>query len=129
MKPSRPRILLVDDEPGTVILLRSFLERSGYEVDEAFSGADVLERVRQKSYDLVLLDFLLPDMAGNEVARTLRDEAALRRIPIIIITAFSSRSRGTFIEEGARDVVFKPVHLEELLLKVRSVVPPGTPVS
>lgn len=116
------KILLVDDEPQVVLMLRSFLKDSGYEVDEAFCGADVYERISQKAYDLLVLDFLLPDMAGNEICRNICQEAAFRKVPILIITGFSYRARGTFLEEGASDVIYKPIHLDEFLSKVTQLI-------
>ena len=117
----KKKILVVEDEPHMMILLRSALETAGYDVDEAFCGNDVYERMRKAVYDLILLDFILPDTLGNEICKSVCKDAATLNVPIIVVTAFSTRSRERFLEEGAIDVVFKPVHLEELLDKVRAL--------
>ncbi len=109
------RILVVDDEPYMVLLMRGRLERLGYEVDEAFSAGEAYERARKTPYDLLLLDFFLPDERGDEVCRSLRRQLAYAKTPIIIITGFSSRDAEDFRANGATAVLFKPVTQEMLL--------------
>ncbi len=114
---AKKRILIVDDEPQIVMLLKSRLERFGYEVEQAFTGQEARELLEQYAYDLVLLDFFLPDtLAGAEFCRLAR--ASHHDLPIIIITGFSSREVETFLAEGASDVLYKPIHQDELVEKV-----------
>lgn len=118
----KKRILVVDDEPQMVLLLRSMLEKAGYEVGEAFSAADGTRMINEAAYDLVLLDFLLEDSLGESVLKTIRSTENLKKIPVIVITAFSSRGVNSFISRGATDVLFKPLLLEELLAKIRLLI-------
>jgi len=118
----KKRILIVDDEPQIVMLLRTSLERSGYEVEEAFSGADAHQRMKEGAYDLMLLDFFLPDtIGGAEFCKKVRSESK-QLLPIIIITGFSSRDPESFISEGASDVIFKPIHHDDLVEKVQRLL-------
>ena len=117
------RILIVDDEPHIVLLLRAYLERSGYEVEEAFSGNEAIERMTENVYDLVLLDFFLPDRIGVDICRNMRLHHKLKETPIIIVTGFSNREPADFLADGASDVLFKPVTQEDLIRKVQFYLP------
>ena len=112
------RILIVDDEPYIVMMLRSRLEHLGYEIEEAFNGQEAYDRASKHSYDLMLLDFLMPDMGGHEVCRRIRRNDRLKNLPVIMITAFSTKSRASFQRGGANDVIFKPIDPEELRTKI-----------
>lgn len=115
----RKRILIVDDEPYIVMVLRSRLEHHGYEIEEAFTGSEGYDRARKSPYDLMLLDFLLPDMLGNEVCRQIRKNERLKDLPIIMITAFADQRPDAFLEHGAADIIYKPIDDVELLTKIR----------
>jgi CheY-like chemotaxis protein len=81
------RVLVVDDDPSTVELMSSYLERSGYRVSVAYSGADGIALARAEYPDAMLLDLLMPEVSGFEVVAALRSDPATARIPIIIVTA------------------------------------------
>jgi adenylate cyclase len=80
-------ILVVDDLPQNVRLLRAVLEPRGHEVTEAGSGPEGLERLAQGGIDLVLLDVLMPGMDGYEVCRRIRSDPATEFLPVVMITA------------------------------------------
>jgi two-component system phosphate regulon response regulator PhoB len=118
-----PHILIVEDEPALVTMLRYNLERQGYRVSDAQDGEAALLAVREESPDLVLLDWMLPHLSGIEVCRQMRRRPETRNLPIIILTARgeeSDRVRG--LDTGADDYVSKPFSPGELMARVRAVL-------
>jgi two-component system alkaline phosphatase synthesis response regulator PhoP len=117
------RILVVDDDPQIVRLLRASLEQAGYRVLAAYDGERALHILRREQPDLVVLDLMLPDRDGWDVTRVMRDDAALAAIPIIMLTArVEHHDRITGLELGADDYVTKPFHPGELLARVGAVL-------
>lgn len=114
------KILIVDDEGQFVMMLRNQLELEGYETDQAFSGNEALEKIMKEQWDLLLLDYLLPDTLAPVICRRIREDERLNKLPILIITAVSSRGAHSFKEEGATDVIYKPIHVEELIAKIKA---------
>jgi two-component system phosphate regulon response regulator PhoB len=118
-----PRILVIDDEPDLLELVRVNLEKSGYEVDTALSGREALASVRRALPDLIVLDLMLPDVSGTEICRTIRADPSLSSLPIIMLTAKSDEvDRVVGFELGADDYVTKPFSPRELTLRVRAVL-------
>ena len=119
---SRPhRVLVVDDEPNIVDVISMALRFQGFEVESAGTGADAIAAVAAFKPELIVLDVMLPDMEGFDVARRLGAERA--RVPIIFLTARDStedKIRGLTI--GGDDYVTKPFSLEELIARIRSVL-------
>jgi phosphate regulon transcriptional regulator PhoB len=114
------RILVVDDEPHIVELVRYNLEQEGYDVVAAGDGASALARVRADQPDLIVLDIMLPGPDGLEVCRLLRRESA---VPIIMLTAKGGElERVVGLELGADDYVTKPFSPRELVARVRAVL-------
>ena len=116
-------ILIVEDEPDIVELLRYNLGRDGYTVLEATTGEAALELIRAKSPDLVLLDLMLPKIDGLEVCRRVRSSESNRNTPIIMLTAKGEEvDIVTGLELGADDYVTKPFSPRVLLSRVRAVL-------
>ncbi len=109
------RLLIVDDEKAFTLALRRRLELSGYEVEEASGGSDVFRRLLQRPFDLVILDYMMPDIRGNKVCEIVRSEARFKDLPIIIVTAYHNQDEATLKSYGATEVLYKPVAVEELL--------------
>jgi two-component system phosphate regulon response regulator PhoB len=117
------RILVVDDEPDLLELVRVNLSQAGFEVETAETGRQALERVRRTPPDLLILDLMLPDLSGTEVCRHLRQDSSLAEIPIIMLTARADEvDRVVGLEVGADDYVTKPFSPRELTLRVRAVL-------
>ena len=115
------KILLVEDDPHLAKGLRFNLEREGYEIFLVDNGVSALDQLREKDFDLIILDLMLPKMGGLEVARTIRETNV--RFPILMLTAKSSKKdREIGLEAGADDYLTKPFHLPELLLRVKGIL-------
>jgi two-component system phosphate regulon response regulator PhoB len=117
-------ILLVDDEQDLIETLRYSLEREGYTTLAAKNGAAALGLLGQsRPPDLVLLDWMLPDMSGTEVCRNLRMGERTRGIPVIMVSARSEEiDRVVGFELGADDYVTKPFSVRELLLRIKAIL-------
>ena len=114
------RILVVDNDPQIRRMMRVTLTAQGYEVNEARSGNETLERVRTASYDLVILDINMPGMDGIETCRQIR---ASSDVPIIMLTVRSAETDKTeAFDSGADDYVTKPFSMPELLARVRAAL-------
>lgn len=114
------RVLVVDDEPRIVQLVRDYLERAGFAVSTARSGEEALMRARTQVPDLAILDLGLPGLDGLDVTRALRRDGDL---PIIILTARDDETdRIVGLELGADDYVTKPFSPRELVARVRAVL-------
>lgn len=116
-------VLIAEDEPAQMELLRYNLEKEGYRVLTAPDGEEALELVRDEVPDLVLLDWMMPNLSGIELCRRLRRNSETRRIPIMMLTARgeeSDRIRG--LDIGADDYLVKPYSVRELLARVRALL-------
>jgi two-component system OmpR family response regulator len=118
---SEARILVVDDEHSIVDAVATSLGYEGFSVDTAMTGRAALDVVRSTPLDLVVLDVMLPDLDGFEVARRMRDEGIA--VPILFLTAktdLEDKARG--FELGADDYVTKPFSLAEIVMRVRAIL-------
>ncbi|MGY9105797.1 MAG: phosphate regulon transcriptional regulator PhoB [Alphaproteobacteria bacterium] len=115
--------MVVEDESSLATLLRYNLEREGYRVAEASDGEEALIVADETHPDLVILDWMLPQLSGIEVCRRMRARGHLRNTPIVMLTARgeeSDRIRG--LDTGADDYIVKPFSMSELLARVRAVM-------
>lgn len=117
---SRPRILVVDDEPQIRRALRVALRANGYDVAEAETGGEAIDAAALDRPDLVILDLALPDLDGVEVCRRLREWTQL---PIIVLSAHGDdQAKVRALDEGADDFVTKPFSVPELLARMRVAI-------
>jgi two-component system KDP operon response regulator KdpE len=117
---NRRRILVVDDEERMVRFIRLNLEHDGFLVSEAFNGKQAVQRLRDVSPDLILLDVMMPDLDGFEVLQMTRE---ISNVPVIMLTAKGEeddRIRG--LELGADDYITKPFNPRELVSRVKAVL-------
>ena len=116
----RRRILVVDDEERMIRFIRMNLEHDGFQVAEAFNGKQAIQRIRDVTPDLILLDVMMPDLDGFEVLETIRE---FSNVPVIMLTAKGEeddRVRG--LEHGADDYIIKPFSPRELVSRVKAVM-------
>jgi DNA-binding response OmpR family regulator len=119
-RPSGGRILVVDDEPNIVELVKYNLSREGYEVITSYDGHDAVEKAKAAAPDLVVLDLMLPYVDGLEVCRVLRRDSS---VPILMLTAKDTeQDRVLGLELGADDYVTKPFSPRELVARVRAIL-------
>src|SRR5580698_3101134 len=118
---AKERILVVDDQPINVQLLKRKLERGGLEVSTANNGLEALEQVKKHKPDLILLDLMMPDMDGIEVCQRLQASSETRSIPVIFVTARTTKeSKIEGLAVGAVDYITKPIDLDETLARVQT---------
>lgn len=116
-----PSILVVDDQPINVQLLKRKLEREGIRVTAAYNGLEALDLTRKFMPDLILLDVMMPDMDGIEVCQRLQADETTRGIPVIFITARTNKeSKLEGLGVGAVDYITKPIDLDETLARVQT---------
>jgi DNA-binding response OmpR family regulator len=114
-------ILIVDDQPINVQLLKRKLERESLRVVAAYSGIEALDLVRKEKPDLILLDVMMPDMDGIEVCQRLQASDDTRSIPVIFVTARTSKEgKIEGLNVGAVDYITKPIDLDETLARVQT---------
>ncbi len=119
-KPDRT-ILVIDDEPVNIQLLRRKLEWEGHSVLSASNGSDGIELAKSGEPDLILLDIMMPGMDGFEVCQKLREDDQTKSIPVIFVTAQNSKQgKLEGLEAGAVDYITKPIDLDETAARVRA---------
>ncbi len=115
------RILLVDDEPLILKGLRFSLQQEGYEIDQAADGEEAVDKIMRGSYDLVLLDVMLPKLTGIEVCQRVRSEDC--DVPIIMLTAKGEdMDKILGLEYGADDYMTKPFNILEVKARIKSIL-------
>ncbi len=119
MRVPNKTILVVDDDPKTVELVKLYLERDGYSVITAYDGLEAIRIFRERQPHLVILDLMLPAVDGVEICRILRAES---EVPIIMLTARTQeQDKTTGLDTGADDYVTKPFSPGELAARVRAI--------
>lgn len=125
-----PSVLVVEDEPAQREVLAYNLEAEGFRVQQADNGEEALLIVAEETPDLIVLDWMLPNVSGIEVCRRLKSRAETRAVPIIMLSARSEETdlvRG--LETGADDYIVKPYSVAELMARVRTQLRRSRPSS
>lgn len=125
---ARLRVLVVEDETAIVELVRYNLEADGFEVTVATTGEEAELFVKEETFDLIVLDWMLPGVSGLEICRRLRGSPRTRALPILMLTARGEegdRVRGLSV--GADDYVVKPFSVAELVARVRALIRRASP--
>ncbi len=120
------KILVVDDEPDVVTYLSTVLRDAGYETLEASNGEEAMAQIRTNHPDLITLDITMPEMTGVKTYRTLKEDAGLKTVPVIIVTGVAHDFR-QFISTRTQvpppeGYLEKPVKPEDLLAEVKRLV-------
>ena len=118
---AEPLVLVVEDDPAQREVLAYNIRAEGYDVDTAETGDEALLKVRENAPDLVVLDWMLPNVSGIEICRQIKMSNESQRIPVIMLSARSEeddRVRG--LETGADDYIVKPYSVAELLARIRT---------
>jgi CheY-like chemotaxis protein len=117
-------ILVVDDEPAITRLIKLNLESTGrYTVSTENRGSRAIETARQSQPDLILLDIMMPDMLGSEVAAAVHEDPALNHIKIVFLTAMLKKDEARSSEEiGGQRIIAKPISTDELIQVIEEVL-------
>lgn len=116
-------ILIVDDDPDILDVLRLSLPAEEYEVSEANDGQEALDKVYQRPPDLIVLDYVMPRVNGREVCQKLKKDVLLRHLPIIMLTGKGElKDKVDGLDAGADDYMVKPFEPEELLARIRMML-------
>lgn len=118
------KILVVDDEKEVVSLLSDVLKRANYEVVSTTKGKEAVGLAMNLHPDLIILDIVMPDMSGSEIAATLQESPSTTDIPIIYLTGILNKEEEESVDgkSGKHYIVAKPVAIEELLLVVKKAL-------
>ena len=116
------KILVVDDSWENLCMIEAILDSAGYQVSLAEDGATALTQIQTSPPDLVLSDVMMPKMNGNELTRRIREQPDLPFIPILLITAQDKADVVEGLDAGADDFIRKPIEIDELLARVRSLL-------
>ena len=124
----RAKILLVDDDVDFIESTKTVLESAPYEVIIAYEGDEGLQKAREENPDLILLDIIMPVKDGFTAAEQLKKDPELSKIPVLMLTSFSSKGAGTGIPRSrgfsldAEDYIEKPITPEALLSRVKQYI-------
>ena len=123
-------ILIADDEPNQLELLSFNLSKAGYVVHKAHDGKQASEMVEALQPDLVILDWMMPQMSGIDLCKMMRKSEALKHIPVIMLSARGEEGDKTFgLDSGADDYVTKPFSPRELIARIKAVLRRAAPAS
>src|SRR5215467_15527232 len=124
----RKRILVVEDDRLSLIVLRQLLTAQGYEILQSPEGWDGISRARNEQPDLILMDIQLPDISGLDATLLLKQDDQTGDIPIIAVTAFvTPENKAKALKSGCDAYVAKPVNISNLLRTVESLLPSSFP--
>jgi CheY-like chemotaxis protein len=125
MLPKGKKILIADDEPDLLKLLKFKLEKQGYEIILAHDGLETIEKIHSCRPDLILLDIIMPELDGETAVMKIKQDPELKDIPVIMMSALGfDHNILTSMGCGAEDYIIKPLDTEELLQKIEKALAP-----
>jgi len=118
------KILIVDDEEPIVQVVKDMLKPEGYEISEAYSGQECLDKLKKETPDLILLDFFMPGLSGREVLEKIRRDPKNKNIKVALMTAasFSAVGKKEFETLGIVDDIKKPFDQEDLKKRIKAIL-------
>lgn len=123
MKKKKLKVLVVDDESAIREMIRFVLNKSDMKVWGASNGREALEKINDKTPDVIILDWMMPEMSGPQLTRRLRKDPLTKQIPIIMLTAkISEDDKVSGLNAGADDYIIKPFSPRELVARINAVV-------
>jgi len=117
------KVLIVDDEPGVVKMIRYLLEKNSFVVVSATEGEEGTKLAELEKPDLILMDIMMPGIDGNEATRRLKENEVTKSIPVIMLSALGQEGDvAKSLELGAIDYIVKPFHPQELLERIKKLL-------
>jgi len=116
------KILYVEDHRDTAEAVKQMLEETGYEVDISFHGKDGLEKAREKKFDLILLDVMLPDMSGWDIFKTLNSKKYNAKYAFLSVIPISTERMKEFKKAGISDYITKPFTRKDLIERIKKIL-------
>ena len=117
------KILIADDEPNQIELMKFNLEKNGFLIKSAYNGEQALEIIYEKKIDLLIVDWMMPKMSGIELCRILRSDKTTKQLPIIMLSARSEDAdKSLGLDKGADDYISKPFSPMELVSRVKALM-------
>ena len=124
------KILIIEDDPSTLRLIRYTLQQEGYQVLTASNGLEGLRKAKSEQPDLIILDAMLPGIDGFEICHRLRAEPQTAKLPILMVSAKARQiDKATGLKVGADDYITKPWHRPELVTKIAAMLQRNSVVS
>jgi two-component system, sensor histidine kinase and response regulator len=118
-----PLVLVVDDEPVNFSVIKTLLLKEGYQLEYVDNGTEIIKKLSEIKPDLLLLDVMMPEVSGMDICRQIKSDPTWEGLPIIIVTALSTKEDlSDSLESGADDFIPKPVHGLELRARVKSML-------
>ena len=119
---TKKTVMVVDDNPDIITIVRTILEGKGYNVLSAYSGDELFTQLERQKPDLIVLDIMMPQMDGWEVLKLLRVDDETAHVPVAMLSARTeAKDRVQGLQEGAIDYICKPFSLQELLGKIETI--------
>jgi two-component system alkaline phosphatase synthesis response regulator PhoP len=131
MGDRKGKVLVVDDEPDVVDMLRMMLENASYEVVSAYDGKEGIEKAKEQKPDIIVLDLMMPGMDGFEACKEMKSDPDLKDIPVLVLTAISRHfsdtkyARSMGLELVSDDYIDKPVDPNVLLSRIAALMGKG----
>ena len=123
-------VFIAEDEASIVALLKYNLEKEGYKVSHSENGEDALKQIKSKQPDLILMDWMLPELSGVEICKNLKKDNKFNDIPVIMLTAKGEEEdKLKAFDTGADDYVTKPFSQKELNARIKSLLRRSKPQS
>jgi DNA-binding response OmpR family regulator len=119
---AKKKILHVDDEPDTLKVVKTILEKAGFKVDSVESGKDALKEIKLDSYDLVVLDIMMPDMSGWDLFTRITEIKSEYNIIFLTVLEISESRLKELKEHGIKDYITKPFDRDDLVARVKKVL-------
>lgn len=117
------QVLIIDDSPTELYLLKNILEKNGHQVLDASNGEDGIAKAKETKPDLILMDVVMPNLNGFQATRKLSEDPETASIPVIMVSTKSQETDRVWgIRQGARDYLVKPVDESELMAKIQLVL-------